>query len=365
MRDAREGQRALHVGRGQRAEVTGEQGEYGADAEERGDLDGEREEGTRREDEQRERAGGLGGGAEERGRRGRGALVDVRDPGVEGEGAELEGDAAEDEGHAREGERRDRARGGLGGERLADLREVERVGHAGDRAERAVDEDDAHQEQGGAETARDEVFHAGFKGGGAAAQVAHEDVEADGGRLEGQEERHEVVGLRQQHERGGHDQQHVMVVGHGGVAFAQEAFGEEARQQGGEQEDQAHAVGRQVLTEQTGERLDVGGLGPRTGDEAHQGHEDQAGAGGDGDERAQGFRQQHRLQEAQQREAGDGELRENGQPVGRTRGEEFEGRVDGGEERSHRTEKISAGRVGRPWRERPWPAPWCCAASRS
>ena len=263
MRDAREGQRALHVGRGQRAEVTGEQGEYGADAEERGDLDGEREEGTRREDEQRERAGGLGGGAEERGRRGRGALVDVRDPGVEGEGAELEGDAAEDERHARKAERGNRAGGRLGGEGLADLREVERVGHAGDRAERAVDEDDAHQEQGGAETARDEVFHAGFKGGGAAAQVAHEDVEADGGRLEGQEERHEVVGLRQQHERGGHDQQHVMVVGHGGVAFAQEAFGEEARQQGGEQEDGAYPFDRKVLTEEPAEGLDVGLQRPR------------------------------------------------------------------------------------------------------
>ncbi len=151
---------------------------------------------------------------------------------MEGEGAELEGDATEDEGHAREGERRDRARGGLGGEGLADLREVERVGHAGDCAERAVDEDDAHQEQGGTEAAGDEVLHAGLKRGGAAAQVPHEDVEADGGRLEREEERDEVVRLDEQHERGGHDQQHVVVVGHGGVAFAQEAFGEEARQQG-------------------------------------------------------------------------------------------------------------------------------------
>jgi hypothetical protein len=206
---------------------------------------------------------------------------------------------------------------------------------------------------------------AGLKRGGAAAQVTHEDVEADGGRLEREEERDEVVRLDEQHERGGHDQQHVVVVGHGGVAFAQEAFGEEARQQGREQEDGAHAVGREVLTEQAGERLDVGRLGPRTGDEAHQRDEDEAGAGGDGDERAEGLRQQHRLEEAEQREAGDGDLRQDGQPVGRARGEEFEGRVDGGEERNHRTEKISAGRVGRPWRERPWPAPWCCAASRS
>ena len=83
--------------------------------------------------------------------------------------------------------------------------EVERIGYSWDRAERTVDEHDAHQEQGRAESACDEVFHAGFEGGFAAAQVADENVEADGGRLEREKECDEVVRLHEEHERGGDD----------------------------------------------------------------------------------------------------------------------------------------------------------------
>jgi len=279
---------------------------------------------------------------------------------VEGEGAELEGDAAEDEGHAREGERRDRAGLGLRGEGRADLREVERVGHAGNRAERAVDEDDAHEEQGGAEAARDQVFHAGLERGLAAAQVADEHVEADGGRLQREEERDEVVRLREQHERGGHDQQDVMVVGHRGVAVAQEAFGQETGQQCREQEDHAHARQREVLAEQAREGLRVRRQRPRTPAEGHDGDERQAGARGQGDQRAQPFRQEHRLQQAEQRKPGHGEFRQDGRPVGRPRGQQLEGEVDVGEERNHRAVKVSVGRGRRTGR-----ASARCAGRRS
>ena len=219
VRDARKRERAFHVRRGEGAQVADEEGEDSGDAEQRSELHRNGGEGSGREQYQGERAGGLGGRAEEGGRRSRGALVDVRNPGVEGEGTELEGDAAEDEGDTGERQRRNRIRDGLAGEGLTNLGEVERVGDT-DGTERAVDEHDTHQEESGTEAARDEVFHAGFKRGFAAAKVADEHVEADGGRLEREEERDEVIRLHEEHERSGHDQEHMVVVGDRGVAFA-------------------------------------------------------------------------------------------------------------------------------------------------
>ncbi len=204
MRDAGKRERALHISRGEGAEIAEEEGQDGGDAKERRELHGNRRERSGGEEYEGERAGGLGGRAEEGGGGRRGALVDVRNPGVERESPEFEGDAAEDEGDAGEREGRDRVRDGLGGEGVANLGEVERVGDAG-RAERTVDEHDTHQEQRGAKSARDEVFHAGFERGLAAAEVADEHVEADGSRLEREEERDEMVRLREEHERGGHD----------------------------------------------------------------------------------------------------------------------------------------------------------------
>ena len=311
MRDAGKRERALHISRGEGAEIAEEEGQDGGDAKERRELHGNRGERSGGEEYEGERAGGLGGRAEEGGGGRRGALVDVRNPGVERESAELEGDAAEDEGDAGEREGRDRVRDGLGSEGLADLAEVERVGDT-DGAQRAVDEHDAHQEQGGAETARDEVFHAGFERGFAAAQVADEYVEADGGRFEREEERDEVVRLHEEHERSRDDQEHMVVVGDGGIAVAQEAFGDETRQQGREQENHAHAVGGQVLTEQAGERCDVGRLDPGSVGQRHDGDEDKADASGDRDERAERLGKEHRLQEAEEREAGDGDLGQDG-----------------------------------------------------
>ena len=77
----------------------------------------------------------------------------------------------------------------------------------------------------------------------AATQVADEDVEADRRRFEADEERHEVVGLREQHEGRGDDHEDVVIVRNGSGPFFKEADCEEARQQGAEQERHADALG--------------------------------------------------------------------------------------------------------------------------
>ena len=227
---------------------------------------------------------------------------------MEGEGAELEGDPAEDEGDTGQRQGRNRVRNGLGGEGFTNLGKVERVGYSWDRAERTVDQHDAHEEQRRAKSARDEVFHAGFERSFAAAEITDEYVEADGGRLEREKECDEVVRLHEEHERRGHDQEHMMVVGDGGIAFAQEAFGEETGQQRRQQEDDAHASGGQILAEEAGEGLDVGRLDPGPIGERHDGDEDEANASGDRDERAERLGEEHRLHEADEREPRDGDL---------------------------------------------------------
>ena len=131
MRDAGEGERALHVGRGEGAEIASQQGQDGGDAEERRELHGDWGKRSGGKEYEGERTGGLGGRAKEGGRRRRSTLVDVRNPGVEGEGTKLEGDPAENERDPGERQGRDRVRDGLGCEGLANLGEVERVGDPG------------------------------------------------------------------------------------------------------------------------------------------------------------------------------------------------------------------------------------------
>ena len=142
---------------------------------------------------------------------------------MERERTELEGGATQDE---READQRQSAPL-ASRKRGVDLVEVKRVHSRA--AERTVDEHDAHEEQRGAQAACDQVLHAGFERGLAATQVADEDVEADGRRFEADEQRHKVVGLREQHEGRGDDQEDMVIVRDGGGTFFEEADSEEAR----------------------------------------------------------------------------------------------------------------------------------------
>ena len=99
-----------------------------------------------------------------------------------------------------------------------------------------------------------------------------------------------------------------MVIGDGGIALAQEAFREETRQQGRQEEDHANSVSGEVLAEEASERRYVGRLNPRPVGQRHDGDEDKTDTSGDRDERAERLGEEHRLQEADEREAGDGDL---------------------------------------------------------
>jgi len=172
-----------------------------------------------------------------------------------------------------------------------------------------------------------------------------------------------VVRAGQEHERRRHDQQHVVVVGHRDAAVPQEAAGEEARAEGAGEEDQPHRLavlelhaeqtveGRQAVGpgEEAGREVlgAVGEVPGRPGRQRHHEDEQQADARRGGLKPALGGRQQQRLEEAQQGEAGDGDLGEDRQPVGRARGERLEGGIDVGEQGSHRAEGAgaAAGRV--------------------
>jgi len=116
---------------------------------------------------------------------------------VEGDHGDFEADAGEDEEEA-EGDAG--VEGGTVG--VIVIPEEVEAGVAGE----AEDVGDAHDEEGGGESAEDEVFDSGFEGDEAAALVGDEDVEGDGDELQGDEEEHEVVGGGEEHEaRGGEE----------------------------------------------------------------------------------------------------------------------------------------------------------------
>jgi hypothetical protein len=133
-------------------------------------------------------ADGLAAHREEGGDGRRTALVDVRDPDVEGHGADLEAEADDDEEQA-ELER--------GGHRA---RVVDRCAHRGEVevAGRAVDPGDAVDEEGRGERADDHELDAGLDRARQAGPPGRHEEERDRDQLEADEERDEVVDRREQ-----------------------------------------------------------------------------------------------------------------------------------------------------------------------
>ena len=179
MSDAGVGEKALEVVLGEGAEITDEQGGSCDDGEDECDFfgDGRGAEEGLDDSHGEEETGGFGGDGEESGDGGGRAGVDIRDPDVEWHGADLESEADEDEQECEEdGGFRVLERGEFG----CDAGEV---GVSGD----PVDPGHSIDEESGAESAEDEVFHAGFEGFALAAEVCDEHVEGDGDEFEGDE----------------------------------------------------------------------------------------------------------------------------------------------------------------------------------
>ena len=135
--------------------------------------------------------GSLGARGHEAGDRRRGALVDVGRPCVERHRTDLEEQADEDEERARDEQAVHRQR--TGGDRLAEVAEVDRAGVA-------VEQGRAEEEERRAERAEQEVLERRLlREQAAAAGEAREDVERQREHLERDEHADEVVRRREEH----------------------------------------------------------------------------------------------------------------------------------------------------------------------
>jgi len=268
------------------------------------------EDGVRQQEEQRE-AGGLGGDGEKRGHgRGR-TLIDIGHPDLEGHRADLEGHAAEHERDADGGEQVV----GIEREELRERREAKRIAGVADQcrvARRAVQQRDAEEQDRRAEPAGDQVFQAGFLRERAGAEVAHEDVESDGDRLQRHEEQHEMVGLHEQHKRR-RDHEHDVEKLHARQLLLRERDrAQEADEQRGEHEEQTHELAGGGVVQQAVEGVDAeAGLEPyeQAGEDADlRGHRD------DRDEIVVLLGQQHLQGEQREREHAEHQLGHDGHP---------------------------------------------------
>ncbi len=191
----------------------------------------------------------LRGDRHERGDRGRGALVDVRRPLVEGRDRDLEGEADGDE---RDPDQDQRVVGEVGADALSDRREV------GGAAGAAVDEGRAVEQGRRADRADDQVLEPRLERLRARAMRAAEHVERDREQLEGDEERDQVLGLREQdHPEHRPEQQRVRLAEAGllggGIA---ELERDHERRRG--DHDQADRQREPVAAERAGDEVGVG-----------------------------------------------------------------------------------------------------------
>jgi hypothetical protein len=314
MRNAGEADEALHVVLGERGEVAEEDGRDGHHGEHRHREEIIRAEDALGEDEEHRETGGLGGDGEERGDRGRRALVNVGNPDLEGDGADLEGDTGEDEHDADGGEEVL----GVGFEEHAEGVEVHRFGGgAGERrvAGDSVEEDDAEEQDAGAERAGDQVFEAGFEGQRARAEIGDEDVETDGDGFEGDEEEDEVVALREEHHRGGDDHRDGEELDLRHLLLREGDHAEDAHEDRREHEEAAHELAFLRVAEESVERL-VGRDGGAVEEVPCEAEEEPelADNGQRGNHGVVFLRQENFQHEEEEREAAEGNLGGDGRP---------------------------------------------------
>ncbi len=213
MGDGGVGQHPLDVALGHRQHRADEHAEDRDDPHHRLPAPPVRAEGDVEEPHDRAERRRLGRGRHERRDGGRGALVDVRRPGLERRRADLEEQA---DGQHPEADEHQRLVGRVVADRLVDVAEVHRPGEA-------VGERDAVEEEGGGERAEHEVLERGLLAEQpAAAGQAAEEVQRQREHLEGHEHGDQVAGGREQHHaEDGEQQQRVDlgVVEAGGLAL--------------------------------------------------------------------------------------------------------------------------------------------------
>ena len=315
VRNTGEADEAFHVVLRQRGEVAEEDRRDGHHGQHRHREEIIRAEDALGEDEEDGETGGLGGDGEERGDRGRSALVNVGYPDLKRHGTDFEGDTGEDEHDADGGEEvtwvflQENAEGV----------EVHRFGGgAGERRVTgdAVEEDDAEEQDAGAERAGDQVFEAGFERQRARAEVGDEDVETDGDGFEGDEEKDEVVALREEHHRGGDDHRDGEELDLRHLLLREGDHAEDAHEDRREHEEAAHELAFLRVKEEAveglvrGERRTVEKV-PR---EAEQ-ESELADDGQRGDHGVVFLRQENFQHEKEERETAEGNLGGDGRPA--------------------------------------------------
>ena len=337
MRDARESDEAFDVVLRERGDVAEENRRGGHRRERRGDEPVVRREDVPRQDEQDGETGSFRADGEEGSDGCRRALIDVGHPNLERECSDFEGDANQHEHDADAGEEVVR----IGDEKLPERRVVQCRGRVtGKRgiAGHAVEEDDPEEQQARTERSHHEVFQAGLKRGRLGAEVGDENVEANRNGLQGDEEHHEVIALREEHHRPRDDEHEVVELDAWHLLLRQRDASEDAHEHGGQEKKDAHHLTAGTMEQQTVEGFlaECGGLEI---DELAAKCTDETGEGDIGDVGVELLRQHDLQGEQGQREAGEQELGENGDPLVGLGGE-FDGfESHEGDEREKRTKR--------------------------
>ena len=202
----------------------------------------------------------------------------------------------------------------------------------------AVKEDDTEEQHTRAEGTHHKIFQASLKRGRLGAEVGDENVEANRNGLQGDEEHHEVIALREEHHRARDDEHEVVELDAWHLLLRQRDAREDAHEHCCQEEKDAHHLAAGTMEEQTVE----GFLAERGGleiDEQAAERTDETGEGDIGNVGVELLRQHDLQGEEGEREAGEQKLGENGPPLVGLGGE-FDGfESHEGDGREKRTKK--------------------------
>ena len=178
----------------------------------------------------------------------------------------------------------------------------------------SIQQHNAEEQDRRAERAQDKVLETGFKRGGASPEIAHENIEPDRHRLERDKKQHEVIALREQHQRCRDDDYEVVKLGLRHRLTFKGDRRQKADQDRGQEEEHPHELAVFGMMQQIGERVFAKKRGVKVEAQAQKNNRE-AADGDSRDDRPIGLGQDEFKQEHQEREAGQEQFRHDRRPL--------------------------------------------------